>query len=341
MCKKIAAIFAAVVMMLSTVGCAKASSSVSSSSTGSSPAASTEEKKGSDYPSKSIECIMAASAGGGTDLQIRAIAPFFSKKFGNELIPTAMPGGSGTIGMTYLADAAADGYTIGVPYTGGVCIMPGYGQTTYDANSFRYVCQYSNSPIVLAVNAKGDIKTAEDLIEYGKTNPILYSCAANGAIDLAIQAFAQKTGMTMTNVPTEGATPAITNVLGNQVMVAGVHPTNIYAYIESGDLLPLVIFEENRYDKLPDAKTAKELGVDIVVSVWNGLAVPAKTPDEEYNTLVEGFAEIFADKECISAIEALGSTVDYLAPAELETKIEKESAMFAELIANSPAAASK
>lgn len=285
------------------------------------------------YPTKAVTCIMAASAGGGTDLQVRAIAPFFSKQFGQELIPTAMPGGSGTIGMTFLADSEADGYTIGVPYTGGVSIMPSYGQTTYTAESFRYICQYSNSPIVLAVNAKGDIKTPQDLIDYGKSNTILYSCAANGAIDLAIQAFAQKLGITMTNVPTEGATPAITNVLGNQVMVAGVHPTNIYAYIESGDLLPLVIFEAERYEKLPDTMTAKELGVDMVVSVWNGLAVPANTPDDVYNTLVDGFAKIFADPDCIAAINTLGSTVDYLTPDELQAKIQQESAMFSELLA--------
>lgn len=287
-----------------------------------------------DYPTQPVTCIMAAAAGGGTDLQVRAIAPFFSKYFGQELIPTAMPGGSGTIGMTYLADSTADGYTIGVPYTGGVCIMPGYGQTTYTSESFRYICQYSNSPIVLVVNAKGNIQSVEDLVAYGKNDVIFYSCAANGAIDLAIQAFAKKQGIEMINVPTEGATPAITNVLGNQVMAAGVHPTNIYAYIESGDLKPLVIFENERYATLPEVPTAKELGVDMVVSVWNGLAVPAGTPDEVYNVLVEGFAKIFADAECIAAINAMGSTVDYLPPEKLTDKIAQESAMFADLIAS-------
>ncbi len=286
------------------------------------------------YPSKAVECIMAASAGGGTDLQVRAIAPFFSEKFGQELVPIAAPGGSGTIGMTRLADSKPDGYTIGVPYTGGVCIMPSYGQTSYDADSFRYLCQYSNSPIVLVVNAKGNIKDVNDLIEYGKTETILYSCAANGAIDLAIQAFAEKAGIEMINVPVEGATPAITNVLGNHVICAGVHPTNIYQYIESGDLTPILIFEAERYPTLPDTPTALELGVDMVVSVWNGLAVPAGVPDDIYNALVEGFAEIFQDPDCIAAIEKIGSTVDYLSPADLEAKIEKESAMFLELLAN-------
>lgn len=284
------------------------------------------------YPSKAVECIMAASAGGGTDLQIRAIAPFFSEMFGQELVPIAAPGGSGTIGMTRLAGSAPDGYTIGVPYTGGVCIMPSYGQTSYDANSFRYICQYSNSPIVLVVNAKGNIKTVGDFIEYGKNDTILYSCAANGAIDLAIQAFAKNVGIEMINVPVEGATPAITNVLGNHVICAGVHPTNIYQYIESGDLIPILIFEAERYPSLPDTPTAAELGVDMIVSVWNGLAVPAGTPDEIYNKLVDGFAEIFSNPDCIAAIEKIGSTVDYLSPVELEEKIQKESSMFLELL---------
>lgn len=288
----------------------------------------------SSYPSKAVECVMCSSAGGGTDLQIRAIAPFFDKYFGQQLIPVAAPGGSGTIGMTKIADSKPDGYTIGVPYTGGVCIMPAYGQTTYNADSFRYVCQYSNSPIVLVVNAKGDIKNIEDLIEKGKKETVFYSCAANGAIDLAVQAFAKQVGIDMMNVPVEGATPGITNVLGNQVQVAAVHPTNIYQYIESGDLLPVLIFEAERYSTLPDVPTAKEMGVDMVTSVWNGIAVPKDTPDEIYNALVEGFASICADPELVAAFDKIGSTVDYLAPAEIEAKIEKETAMFADLIAN-------
>ena len=290
------------------------------------------ETKAEEYPSEAVTCIMGASAGGGTDLQIRAIAPFFSEYFGQELVPTPMPGGSGTIAMTFIADSKADGYTIGVPYTGGVSIMPSYGQTTYDAESFRYICQYSNSPIVLAVNANGSIKSVEDLIAFGKENDILYSCAANGAIDLTVQAYAKELGISMTNVPTEGAAPAITNVLGDQVDVAAVHPSNIYAYIESGDLLPIIIFESERYSALPDVPTAKEMGVDIVASVWNGIAVPAETPDEIYNKLVDGFAEILANPECIAAFEELNFTVDYLSPEQLSEKITAESAMFTELI---------
>ena len=322
------------VLML--VGCSKSTSTDNQTAAGSATVSTTGTAAAAKqaYPTKAVECIMAASAGGGTDLQIRAVAPFFSKKFGKELIPVAVPGGSGTIGMTQLADSSPDGYTIGVPYTGGVSIMPGYGQTTYTSDSFRYICQYSNSPIVLAVNAKGSIKNVDDLIAAGKNDTIFYSCAANGAIDLAIQAFAEKAGIEMLNVPVEGATPAITNVLGNQVQVAGVHPTNIYQYIESGDLIPILIFEAERYPTLPDTPTAKEIGVDMVVSIWNGLAVPADTPDDVYDTLVDGFAEIFANPEVAEAFDVIGSTVDYLSPDELLDKIASESAMFAELIAS-------
>lgn len=331
MTKRSYAFLTALIVALSGCGVPAASDTLSSSSAPMSQASQPSQPT-VEYPTKPVQVVVAASAGGGTDLQIRAIAPFFSKYFGQEMVPMAVPGGSGTIGMTQLANAAPDGYTIGVPYTGGVSIMPSYGDTAYTSESFQYICEYSNSPIVLVVNGKGDVKTLEDLIAKGKAGNVLYSCAPNGAMDLAIQAFAMKAGITMTNVPAEGAAPSITNVLGNQVQAAGLAPMNLKGYIESGDLLPLVIFEAERLKSLPDVPTAKEKGVDMVASVWNGFAVPKDTPDEIVEILRKGFAEILADPECIKAIEALNATMDYFPHDKLEETIENEKAMYGELI---------
>lgn len=283
------------------------------------------------YPTKPVQIIIPTSAGGGTDLQVRAIAPFFKKYLGQDLINVCRPGGAGTIGTSEFLKAKPDGYTIGVAYIGPTSIQPLYGQTPYKVEDFNFICEFTKNPIVIAVKTNR-YKTVEEFIEYGKTHELKYACMPGGAIDLAIQYFAEKTGIKLTNVPVEGSAPAVTGVLGGQYDAAAVHPQNIISYIKSGELKPIVIFEDKRLATLPDTPTAKEKGIDFSVAVWNGIAAPKDLPTDIRNKLVDGFKQICNDPEFIKAMETQGAVATYSTPEELTQKVKNEAVMFGEII---------
>lgn len=69
-----------------------------------------------DYPEKKVDMIVGFAAGGGTDVMARTISPYLEKYLGNgtSIVVKNMPGASGQIGVTAVADADPDGYTIGL-----------------------------------------------------------------------------------------------------------------------------------------------------------------------------------------------------------------------------------
>ena len=78
------------------------------------------------YPDKPITMIVAYSPGGGTDLIARAIAPYLEKYLGGgaRIVIVHRPGAGGEIGFAALANAPADGYTIGFVNTPPLMTIP-------------------------------------------------------------------------------------------------------------------------------------------------------------------------------------------------------------------------
>jgi len=78
------------------------------------------------YPEKPITMIIAYPPGGGTDVVGRAIAPYIEKYLGGgaKLLVVNRSGAGGEVGMGALANAPADGYTIGFINTPPLMTIP-------------------------------------------------------------------------------------------------------------------------------------------------------------------------------------------------------------------------
>jgi len=72
-------------------------------------AATAQEK----FPSRPIEIVVPAPAGGSLDTAFRILEPSLSARLGVPLVILNRPGASGTIGMASVTRARADGYTRG------------------------------------------------------------------------------------------------------------------------------------------------------------------------------------------------------------------------------------
>ena len=97
----------------------------------------------SKYPSQVITMIVNYSAGGGTDLAARAIADAAAKELGGNITYQNLTGGSGTVGVTSLAQAKNDGYTIGVATLSPLALVPYQLEVTYTPDDFEYICAFS------------------------------------------------------------------------------------------------------------------------------------------------------------------------------------------------------
>ena len=76
------------------------------------------------YPDKPINVIVPFAAGGPTDVVARILGEHMSRTLGQQLVVENVGGAGGSTGMTRVAAAAPDGYTLGVGNMGTQSAAP-------------------------------------------------------------------------------------------------------------------------------------------------------------------------------------------------------------------------
>src|SRR5262249_46941100 len=93
------------------------------------------------YPAKPITIIVPFAAGGPTDVVARLVGEYMSRTLGQTVIVEDIGGAGGTIGMTRVAQAQPDGYTIGLGNLGTQSAAPAPypNPKYYPAKSFAQI----------------------------------------------------------------------------------------------------------------------------------------------------------------------------------------------------------
>jgi tripartite-type tricarboxylate transporter receptor subunit TctC len=258
------------------------------------------EGRAQDYPTKPIRVIVATSAGGTSDIFMRALGEEFQKRTGQPLIVENRSGGGMNIGGKACADAPKDGYTI--------CILP---NETLTLNQFLYkklnynpetdfepiTNPFFNTQVVVASAALG-VKSLEDLAALSKSKPGTLSYTALAIpLQMFIEEWKKKTGADLVAVPGRGGGDVVTGVLGGSVPVAIVGIPNWLPQIRSGTVVPLAVNSQERSPLLPDVPTLAELGFPQEVQMYFGIVAPAGTPKAYVEKLFAEFRAIGEDPQ--------------------------------------------
>ena len=236
------------------------------------------------YPNRPIRLIVPFPPGGPTDVMGRVIAQALSATLG-PIVVDNRPGAGSTIGTKIAAGAEPDGYTLLFGSTASLAIAPAlYKNAGYDPlKSFAPVAMISDVPYILVVNPGLPVKTVQDVVAYGKSNPgKLNFGAPNGTPTyLLAELFKRVTNTDLLVVPYKGGAPVVADLLGGQLQGTFETTSVILAYIRDGSLRPLAVAARSRLADLPDVPTMMESGVpDFIGDSWTGIAAPAGTPPE-------------------------------------------------------------
>ena len=123
----------------------------------------------SDWPNRPVTLIVAAGAGGGTDATGRLIAADLEKKFGQPFNVVNRAEGGGIAGITELANATPDGYTIGILFNYAPYKFLGMGNLTSD--SYTPIAQYNFDFAAVHVKENSELKTLDEVITQLKADP--------------------------------------------------------------------------------------------------------------------------------------------------------------------------
>lgn len=275
-----------------------------------------------DYPEKPITVIVGFSAGGGTDVMARSVAPFLEKYLGNgaSVGVKNMPGASGQIGVTEVANAKPDGYTIGTYNLPGMMARTLDRKSGYTPESFTYLANVVNDPNVIVTSKASGLDSLDKLIKAAKANPgaLTVGMSSLGGDDhFMLNKLQTKTGTEFTIVPFKGSAPTRTALLGGHVVMGILNVSEIAKFQDQFNVLGVA--QAKRSTFAPDIPTFKEQGLDLVNGSLRGFVAPAGLPPEVQKKLVAAFAKLANDPEFIKAMTATANPVEVVVGEEFKT----------------------
>lgn len=206
------------------------------------------------WPTEDIKVVVAASAGGGTDLQARIIAEYFRKHTGYNMIVENQSGGSGTVAYEQVRNAKPDGNTL-LYYHASL-------YTAYYSGIYHYEPLENFTPIAsflkgtgncLCVPASSPYQTMDDLVEAAKASPdtIIAGIQGGGFPEYLIRLLEKDGDCTFKKVDTGNEADRLTSILSGHIEAAVISEKNSEAYESSGDLRVLAILNDEPVDMFP------------------------------------------------------------------------------------------
>lgn len=268
---------------------------------------------GNDYPDKPVHLVVPFPPGGGADNLARLIMPKVSQALGQPIVIENKPGAGGNVGAEFVARAEPDGYTLLYGTNGTHSINASlYRNLRFDPiKDFVPVSRMTEIGAMLVVNPKLPVHSVAELIAYAKKNPgkVNFASAGNGTTShLAGELFKTMAGIDIVHVPYRGGAAAITDLIGGQVqMMIDVMP-NAYPLAKDGRVRGLAVSTAQRFPGAPDYPTIAESGVPgFEASAWDGVFVPAGTPQAVVDKLNAAIHQALADPEVVSGLFRLGA----------------------------------
>ena len=251
------------------------------------------------YPDKPVTVICPWTAGGGTDVLLRALSKSAEKYLGQTITVTNQTGGAGAIGHNAIRTARPDGYTIGM-ITFELNSLPPQGLVPFTWKNFDPLMRINSDPAALTVRKDAPYNTVRGFMDYAKAHPgeITIGNSAPGSVwHIAAGLAAEKTGVQVKHVPFDGAQPAVTALVGGHIKAVAVSVAEVRGQVQAGNLKILGVMSADRDKIFPDVPTFKEQGVDVQFYTWRGLGLPKGVPPAIKAKIADAYKKAFDSQE--------------------------------------------
>lgn len=268
-----------------------------------------------EYPTRPIKLVVPYAAGGPTDVLGRLVGEYLGRDMKQAVIVENKAGAQGAIGAEAVARAEPDGYTLFVTAASIIVLNPMlYKKLSYDpVRDFRMLALITDLPVVMEIHPSLPVKTVAEFVAFAKQNPgklNFGSAGTGGTIHLAGEMFKQMAGIDMVHVAYKGAGPALTDLLSGNIQVMFDSLSTALPPVKSGLLRAIGVSSEQRSPDLPDVPTIAESGYpDYRVSVWYGIAGPAKLPDDIARKITGSLDRALNDDAFRASLERIGFPV--------------------------------
>lgn len=270
------------------------------------------------WPTKPVRYICPWTAGGTTDIVMRAFAQSASQALGQNVLVENKPGAGGTLGAVELVNAKPDGYTLSqLPQ--GVFRIPHMQKVQFDVlKDFTWIACLTGYTFGLVVRSDSPLTSIKDLVAYAKANPgkLTYGSPGVGTSPhLAVEEFAGKAGIELQHVPFKGVADGLQALIGGHVM-AHSDSTGWGPQVEAGRLRLLATYGSKRTKRWPNVPTLNDLGYSTVSDSPFGVCGPKNMEPALVRRIHDVFKKTLDDPAVQAALDKYDQPVVYMDTAQ-------------------------
>lgn len=282
------------------------------------------------FPDRPIKIVAPQPPGGNIDTTARAVAQALSEALGVSVVVENRTGAGGTIGTTFVAKSAPDGYTLLFAGSGQLAVAPAvYQAPGYDTTKdLAVVGPVQQVPLVLTAGPKSKAGSFAELVKLAQQQPGAISIASAGtgsSNHLTLELMAQQAGIKLLHAPYRGSGPALNDLLGGQVDLMMDQLNSSLPHLKSGKVRALAVTSRSRSPSLPDVPTLHELGLSgFDVWTYSALMAPAGTPKPVLDKLSAALKKGLESSSMRERFAAMGVEAMSASPANFETELRAD-----------------
>jgi putative tricarboxylic transport membrane protein len=225
-------------------------------------------------PSRTVELVVFASAGGGNDKAARALQKIWSDNKIVDAVVVNRVGGGGTLAYTYVSQKTGDAHHIAIAQA-GILTNQLAGRTTLSLADMTVLPYIGTEPVSLSVRTDSPIRTLKDFADRLRKDPSSLTISPGSTLastnHFVVALLARAVGADprkLRIVTFGGGAEAAANVLGGHIDAMVNASNNAVPHVQAGKMRILGLASPKRVASLPDVPTFRESGFDVLQDSW-------------------------------------------------------------------------
>jgi tripartite-type tricarboxylate transporter receptor subunit TctC len=276
-------------------------------------------------PCKTIQVVIHAAYGGGTDVTARMMSIRTRRNLKKDIQIVSKQGGSGASAHQYALTRPKDGCTV-LALTQTHLYTIARGKSPLKIGDVQGVARAMDDPTFIVVSSKSKYKTLKEMVEESKTKPLNWGVAQIGGTEhIGLATFAKTAGIKYKVVPFGSGGKMIQALMSGAIQATLPNVSEAGDRVRDGTFRALAVMSEKRLSDYPKVPTTYELGFKAKASTTRGYWVLRGTPKAAVDQLSKAMVTAMQHKVFGNYLGSSGLSVkDSVAGSDVWDKQIKE-----------------
>jgi tripartite-type tricarboxylate transporter receptor subunit TctC len=291
-------------------------------------------------PTKPVEIVVAAGAGGASDQMARMMQAAIQKNnlMKQPMVVSLKGGASGAEALMYMKSSAGDPNKVLIAYS-LIYMLPLSAKIPFDWRELTPVSVIALDEFVLWTNAGLPYKSVKEYAEAARKADPIFKMGGTGSKreDHVLTVFLEKkTGAKFAYLPYKSGGEAATQLVGNHSQSNVNNPSENLEVWRAGQVRALCVFAKERMaykakvtDTMSwnDIPTCPEQGVDVTYQMLRAMFLPGSVKPEEKAFYVDLFKKLTQTQEYKDYMEKQALKPVFLTGADMLKFLEEDEAL--------------